>query len=342
MDAYKLVIAGGSGFLGQLLARWFDRQGWDLVCLSRDRRSQVAPARAVIWDGSSLGDWAAELDGAAALVNLAGRSVNCRYHARNRAAILRSRIDSTRVLGEAVEACTTPPKVWLNSSTATIYKHTFDRAMDEQSGVIAGTPAAKDLFSVEVAKAWERAFDEAATPQTRRVALRTAMVFGTQQGTVYRVLRRLAHCGLGGAMAGGRQYVSWIHETDFCRAVQWLIEHDELSGPVNLAAPAPLRNGEMMRILRRAYRLPFGLPASRWMLEIGTCLLRTESELVIKSRCVVPTRLVERGFAFQFPQMERAVEDLEMQMAVLGGKSGSGRRDGMLAGQSSSTTAATS
>lgn len=324
MDANKLVIAGGSGFLGQLLAGWFVRHGWDVACLTRDRHSPVATARAVIWDGHSLGNWLAELEGADALVNLAGRSVNCRYHARNRAAILRSRIDSTRVLGQAVGICDRPPNVWLNSSTATIYQHTFDRAMDEQTGVIAGTPVAKDLFSVEVAKAWESTFDEAVTPRTRKVALRTAMVFGRQAGTVYRVLRRLVRFGLGGPMAGGRQYVSWLHEADFCRAVEWLIEHDEISGPVNLAAPTPLSNREMMRMLRCACHVPFGLPASRWMLEVGTWLLRTESELVIKSRRVVPARLLAKGFEFQFPRMELAVADLEKHMAHRDGSTDSG------------------
>ncbi len=316
MGGSRIVIAGGSGFLGQLTARWFDQLGWDVVSLTRDRNSTVSPARRAIWDGRSLAEWAKELDGAGALVNLAGRSVNCRYHARNRRAILHSRIDSTRVLGEAVAQCAKPPRVWLNSSTATIYKHSYDRAMNERTGVIEETPEAKDQFSVKVAQAWERAFDEAASPRTRKMAMRTAMVFGTHEGTVYRVLRRLARLGLGGAMAGGRQYVSWLHETDYCRAVQWLIEHDDTSGVVNLASPNPLTNREMMRTLRRVCRMPVGLPANRWMLEIGTFLLRSESELVIKSRRVVPARLLAAGFEFQFPGLELAIEELESRLAT--------------------------
>jgi len=314
MTSRKLVIAGGTGFLGQLIAPWFERRGWNVVILTRQPAHATSPGRAVAWNGRSIGNWAAELDGAEALVNLAGRSVNCRYHARNRAAILASRVDSTRVLGEAIARCSHPPRIWLNSSTATIYKHSHDRAMDELSGVVEGTPAAKDLFSIDVAKAWEQALAEAATPQTRKLALRTAMVFSTTPGTVYRVLRRLVRMGLGGPMAGGRQYVSWLHETDFCRAVEWLVEHEDFGGAVNLAAPHPVTNREMMQTIRRALHSPIGLPASRWMLEVGTFFMRSEAELVIKSRRVVPTRLTAAGFDFEFPELAPAIEDLERQL----------------------------
>ena len=315
MTSRRLVIAGGTGFLGQLLARWFDRPGWNVAILARHPVQAPTSGRAIVWDGRSIGDWAAELDGAHALINLAGRSVNCRYHARNRSAILRSRVESTRVLGEAIARCSHPPRVWLNSSTATIYKHSHDRAMDELSGIIEGTPAAKDLFSIEVAKAWEKALAEAATPHTRKLALRTAMVFSTTPGTVYRVLRRLVRFGLGGPMAGGRQYVSWLHETDFCRAVEWLIQLEDLDGAVNLAAPHPVTNREMMQTIRRVLHTPVGLPASRWMLEVGTFLMRSETELVIKSRRVIPTRLTIAGFDFEFPELAPAIEDLERKLA---------------------------
>jgi uncharacterized protein (TIGR01777 family) len=313
-NPHKLVIAGGSGFLGRLLVDWFARAGWEVVVLTRQSGTSVGPARAVFWDAQTLGPWAAELAGASALVNLAGRSVNCRYHARNRRAILASRVESTRVLGEAIARSVAPPKVWLNSSTATIYKHTFERPMDE-SGMIAGTPEAKDQFSIDVARAWERAFAEAATPRTRKIALRTAMVFSNTPHTVYPVLRRLVRLGLGGPLAGGRQYVSWIHETDFCRAVEWLIEREDFSGPVNVAAPRPLTNRAVMEILRRACHMPFGLPATRWMLELGAFFLRTETELVIKSRRVVPGRLAAAGFDFHFPTFSSAIADLEARPA---------------------------
>jgi uncharacterized protein (TIGR01777 family) len=243
------------------------------------------------------------------VLNLAGRSVNCRYTAGNRREMLDSRTESTRVLGQAIAACSRPPRVWLNSSTATIYKHSFDRAMDE-TGEIGATPEAKDAFSIEVATAWEQAFAEASTSATRKVALRTAMVFGLGKGGVFEVLHRLTRLGLGGTMGHGRQYVSWIHEEDFCRAVEWLIEREDLSGPINLAAPTPVPNREMMRIFRRVCGMPIGLPATRWMLEVGAFMLRTETELIIKSRRVVPGRLLTSGFEFRHPEMEGAAREL--------------------------------
>ena len=221
-----------------------------------------------------------------------------------------SRVESTRVLGQAIASCERPPPVWLNASTATIYKHSLERPMDEATGVIGATPEAQDAFSIDVARAWEHEFDAAATPQTRKVTLRTAMVLGLGRNSVFPMLRRLTRWGLGGAIAGGRQYVSWIHEADFCRAIQWLIDRPDFSGIVNVAAPHPVTNAEMMRLFRRLCHRPLGLPAYRWMLEIGTWLLRTESELVIKSRYVVPGRLLAGGFEFRFPDMQDALADL--------------------------------
>ncbi len=306
----RIIIAGGNGFLGQLLAKTFVAQGDDLVVLTRSPQPGSAQGQQVGFDGRTLGEWANELDGALAVINLAGRSVNCRYHARNRRLMFDSRIDSTRVLGEAIGRCPHPPRVWLNASTATIYKHSLDRAMDE-TGEIGATPEARDAFSIEIARAWEDALNAAVTPRTRKVLLRTAMVFSTMPSTVFRVLRRLTRFGLGGTMAGGRQSVSWIHEEDFCRAIQWLIEHEEVSGAVNVAAPNPLPNREMMAAMRRVCGAPFGLPATLGMLELGAFFLRTETELIIKSRRVVPGRLTAAGFHFNFSQFEPAVKDLE-------------------------------
>jgi uncharacterized protein (TIGR01777 family) len=307
--AGRLVLAGGSGFLGRVLAAHFAAAGWEVVVLGR-RAGTPGGARWVQWDARALGPWASELEGAAAVVNLAGRSVNCRYDAGNRAAILHSRVESTRVLGRAIAACEAPPPVWLNSSTATIYRHSLDRPMDEATGEIGATPAAKDAFSVEVAQAWEAALAETETPGVRKVALRTAMVLGLDPNSVYPTLLRLARLGLGGPLAGGRQYVSWIHAADFCRAIEWLIERPELSGPVNVAAPSPVTNAELMRRFRAAAGTPFGLPASRWMLELGAWALGTETELVLKSRRVVPRRLLESGFEFRFPLLQAALDDL--------------------------------
>ncbi len=305
----KIIIAGGSGFLGQALASHFLKAGQDVVVLARSARPAGLAGRPVGWSARTLGDWAKELEGAAAVVNLSGKSVNCRYHARNRQEILASRVDSTRIVGEAISRCARPPRVWLNAATATVYRHTFGEPWDE-SGETEATAEAKDRFSVEVAWAWERALDEAVTPQTRKVAMRMAMVLGLGQNSVFPVLRRLVRFGLGGRMGSGRQFVSWMHETDYCRAVAWLIDHAEMEGPVNLTAPNPIPNGEMMRTLRRVCGVPFGLPASDWMLEVGAFLLRTETELLIKSRRVVPGRLLRSGFEFQFPEIRDAFEEL--------------------------------
>jgi len=307
----RIIIAGGSGFIGRLLTDRLVSGNNDVVVLTRTPGLAVQSMRQVRWDGHTLGEWARELDGASALINLTGRSVNCRYNERNRREILESRVDSTRVLGEAVSRCDKPPQVWLNASTATIYRHTFDREMDEATGVIGATPEAKDAFSIEVARAWEDAFDKAPTPATRKVAMRTAMVFAASKGGVYRVLRGLTRWGLGGNIAGGRQYISWIHEADFCRAVEWLIDRDDFSGPVNLASPNQIPQREMMRIIRRELGVPFGLPATRRMLEVAAFVHRTEAELIIKSRRVAPGRLLEAGFQFLFPKMEDAVREIE-------------------------------
>ena len=311
MRAKRIVLAGGSGFLGQSLAKTLLQRGYEVVVLTRSPAKRDTRINELYWDGKTLGDWAAHIERAQAVVNLAGRTVNCRYHARNRREILDSRLDSTKALGEAIAKCRQPPCVWLNSSTATIYRHSFDRPMDEATGEIGATPEAKDTFSVEVARAWEKTLDDACAPATRKIALRTAMVLGSARKSVLPVLRRLARLGLGGKMASGRQFVSWIHEEDFCRAVQWLIERNDISGRVNLAAPNPVTNRELMETVRRVCGIPFGLPASRWMLEIGAFLLRTETELMVKSRRVVPGRLMASGFQFRFAKLEDALRDLE-------------------------------
>jgi len=310
----RIVVSGGTGFIGRLLTGKLVASNYDVVVLTRSPLPAVGAIRQVRWDGRTLDSWTEELDGARALINLAGRSVNCRYNERNRREILESRVDSTRVLGEAIARCNRPPRVWLNASTATIYKHTFDRPMDEATGVIAATPEAKDAFSIEEAEAWEQTLHEAHTPATRKVALRTAMVFAPGEGGVFRVLRRLTRYGLGGPVAGGNQFMSWIHEDDFCRAVEWLIGRDELSGPVNIASPNPIPHRDMMKILRRECRVPFGLPATRWMLEVAAFVHRTEAELILKSRRVVPGRLLASGFQFRFPRMEDAVREIERRV----------------------------
>jgi len=315
----RIVIAGGSGFIGNLLTETLVSDNNDVVVLTRTPRTTAESIRQVEWDGRTLQDWTREVDGARALINLTGRSVNCRYNEHNKQEILESRVDSTRVLGEAISRSDNPPSVWLNASTATIYKHTFDQPMDEVTGVIGATPEAKDAFSIEVATAWERTLNEAKTPATRKVAMRIAMVLAPGKGGVFREFRRLTRFGLGGSIAGGKQFMSWVHGDDFSRAVEWLIEKDDFSGPVNVAAPNPVTQREMMRIIRRECGAPFGLglPATRRMLEVAAFLHRTEAELIIKSRRVVPGRLLGSGFEFHFPNMQDAVREIEQRVEHL-------------------------
>jgi uncharacterized protein (TIGR01777 family) len=279
----KIVIAGGSGQVGTILARHFHANGHRVVVLSR--RSEEACWSVVQWDGVTIGPWVEELDGSDVLINLAGRSVNCRYGQKNRREILDSRVLSTLVLHQVAAGCKRPPAVWLNASTATIYRHALDRPMDEATGELGGNEAgAPDTwnFSIDVAKAWEAAFFSAATPATRKVALRSAMTFSTDRGGVFDVFLGLVRHGLGGTTLPGTQFVSWIHEVDFIGAVEFLIGRDGIDGAVNLAAPNPLPNREFLRVLREAWGIRWGLPTARWMLEVGTFLLRTESELVLK------------------------------------------------------------
>ena len=311
MNTRRLILAGGSGFLGQALAKFFNSKGWEVVVLTRHPNPSSSEAREMIWDGETLGSWTDELEGATAVVNLAGRSVDCRYTATNRRLIMDSRVKPTRVLGEAMARCVNPPAVWLNASSATIYRHTFDEPWDEDGRDFSPTPAVGDEFSLEVIRAWEGALNEAAVPRTRVLALRTTMVLGHARNSVFPVLSRFARLGLGGRMGSGKQWVSWIHVEDFCRAVEWLMVHDEICGPVNVAAPHPLSNADMMRLFRKLVDMPIGLPATEWMLEVGAFVLRTETELILKSRRVVPGKLLASGFAFNHPTFQEAITHLQ-------------------------------
>ncbi|MET8630753.1 TIGR01777 family oxidoreductase [Kitasatospora sp. NPDC004669] len=305
----KIVIPGGSGALGILLDRSLTAAGHQVVVLSR----RPAGPRRIGWDGRSLGAWAAEVDGSDVVLNLAGRSVNCRYTAENRKAMMDSRVHSTRAVGQAIAAARRPPAVWLQMSTATVYAHRHDAPNDELSGLIGGDEPdapASWRYSIDIARAWEDAQAEADTPDTRRLALRTAVVLGPERGGAFDSLSWLARLGAGGPIAGGAQYVSWIHDRDFVRAVEFLIAREELTGPVNLAAPNPLPQSEFMRDLRTAWGMPLALPAARWMTELGAFALRSETELLLKSRRVVPARLLDAGFTFEHPDWPRAARDL--------------------------------
>jgi uncharacterized protein (TIGR01777 family) len=307
----KIVIPGGSGQVGTVLAKAFVEDGHDVVVLSRNVEQHEW--RVIEWDGKTLGDWAGEIDGADVVINLAGRSVNCRYNAENRRQMMDSRVDSTRIVGEAIVAAADPPKVWLQASTATIYAHSFDKANDDVTGTIGGDePDAPDTwrFSIEVARAWEKAANEADTPKTRKVLMRSAMTMSPDRNGIFDVMLGLVRKGLGGTAGSGKQYISWIHERDFIRSVNWLIEHDELSGPINISSPNPLANREFMRIFREAWGTRIGLPAMEWQLGIGAFLMRTETELILKSRRVVPKLLTDSGFELEFPVWKAACEDL--------------------------------
>jgi uncharacterized protein (TIGR01777 family) len=308
----RIVIPGGSGQVGTILARHFHAAGQQVAVLSR--HPAPAPWRTVRWDGTTLEPaWTQELEGADAVIHLSGRSVNCRYNPENRREIIDSRVTPTLALGRAIEQAKTPPKLWMNASTSTFYRHALDRPQDEFTGELGGSePDAPDTwnFSIDVARRWEEAFYASTTPATRKIALRSSMTMSPDKGGVFSVLSGLVRAGLGGTQGSGRQYVSWIHDRDYCRAIDFLIEHGDISGPVNLTSPRPLPNREFLHDLRRAWGMPFGLPAAAWMLEIGAFFLRTETELILKSRQVVPALLQRHGFTFEFPRWPEAAADL--------------------------------
>jgi uncharacterized protein (TIGR01777 family) len=295
--------------VGGILNRALTAAGHDVTVLTRRPTGE----REIGWDGETLGAWAEAVDGSDVVINLAGRSVSCRYTPANLRAMMDSRVRSARVVGEAIAGAARPPRLWLQMSTATVYAHRFDAPNDEATGVIGGAePGVPDYwaYSVDIAKAWELAQEQAPTPATRKVALRTAMVMSPDHGGVLDVLLRLARLGLGGPVAGGAQYVSWIHDHDFVRAVEFLADRDDLAGPVNLAAPHPVPQRAFMQALRAAWGVPVGLPATRWMAELGAFALRSDTELLLKSRRVVPGRLLDAGFTFEHAEWPEAATDL--------------------------------
>ena len=307
----RIVIPGGSGQVGRVLAGYFSQRGHQVIVLTRG--PHTAEWQTVHWDAQTPEIWAQYLEGADVCINLAGRSVNCRYTPENRLEIYNSRIVSTRLLGEVIGSLANPPRVWLNASTTTIYRHALDRPMDEHTGELGGgekgVPETWN-FSIRVAKDWETTFFKADTPRTRKVAMRSAITFSPVPGNAFAVLSRLVRVGLGGTQGNGRQWVSWIHEEDFARAVEFLIAREYLDGAINIASPHPEHNRDFMATLREAWEMPNGIPAPRPILELAALFMRTETELVLKSRRVVPARLLEAGFRFEFPNWPHAAEDL--------------------------------
>lgn len=326
----RIVIPGGTGQVGTIVARHFHAAGHDVVVIARNlptaartsaRRvpsgsssgADETPWRTIAWDAKTLGDWTQEIDGADIVINLAGRSVNCRYTAANRRAIMDSRVNTTQLVGKAIAQSAQPPRLWVNASTATIYRHALDRPMDEATGDLGGSePGAPDTwrFSIDVAKSWEKAFFDSPAPSTRKIALRSAMIMSPDRGGIFDTALGLVRRGLGGKAGSGKQYMSWIHGRDFVRTLDYLVEHPDIVGIVNVASPNPLPNDEFMAVLRETWGTKIGLPATKWMLEIGAVFLRTETELILKSRRVVPARLLAHGFRFQFPEWPAAARDL--------------------------------
>ncbi len=311
MPPLRIVLPGGSGHIGQILARHFHEQGHSVSVISR--HPKPSEWEAILWDANTLGPWAKCLESADVVINLAGRTVNCRYTEANRREIKNSRIFTTHLVGDAIARCSRPPRLWMNASTATIYRHSIDRPMDEVTGQVGEEPNVPDTwkFSIDVAAGWERTLFAANTPKTRKIAMRSAIVMSPEDGGGFDILLGLVRWGLGGRAGGGNQYVSWIHDVDFVRAIEFLIAHEELEGPINVSSPHPVVNREFMCCLRRAWCTSyFGLPAPRWALSIGAALLSTETELVLKSRRVVPKRLLDAGFDFHFPNWRGACHDL--------------------------------
>ncbi len=303
MKYRKIVLAGGNGYLGSVLAAYYKDLAEEVIILSRKKKADDGTVKKVLWDGMSRGEWTRSLENADLLINLCGKNVNCRYTPENRKTIIASRVIPTRLLGEVLNELKAPPGLWINITSATIYRHAEDHAQDEATGEEGYG------FSIDVCRQWEQAFFHTQNPSTRKVALRLGISLGRKDG-VFPRLMNLVKFGLGGSHGDGQQYISWIHEHDVARCTEWLIQQKEMDGIVNCNAPGAIKNADLMRIMRKAYGMPIGLPAPQWLLEIGTRLIGTEMELVMKSRWVSPKRLIDGGFRFQFNTAEHAVHDL--------------------------------
>lgn len=303
MENRRIVIAGGSGFLGNILSKYLSSMGYEIVILTRRHRLDSDYASYRKWDAKNIGAWVHDIDGAYALINLNGKSVDCRYNEANKQAIYDTRTNATYILGKAVSKVQHPPKVWINASSATIYRHALDRNMDEETGEFG------EGFSVDVCKKWEKAFFEVENPKTRKVALRIAIVLGKNGGAL-EPLKNLAKVGLGGRQGNGQQYFSWLHEIDFLRIIEHTLENESIEGVYNASAPNPIPNHKFMKHLRKAVGISLGLPLPEWLLKIGAMFIKTESELILKSRRVVPTKFLKSGFEFDYVTFEKAVKSL--------------------------------
>jgi uncharacterized protein (TIGR01777 family) len=315
MENKKIILAGGTGFIGQEMIRYFGKNN-HIIVLTRNlpdaannrnqydtlTKEELLQTEFIVWDGKTVGSWVTSLENADIIVNLAGKSVNCRYTPSNKQAILFSRLDAVNALGKAIQQCKQPPKLWINSSSATIYRHANDKPQDEFSGEI------KNDFSVQVCKQWEEAFYNQQTSFTRKVALRMAITLGA--GGVLIPYFNLLKFKLGGYQGNGKQMYSWVHIEDTCRMIEWIAENEKLEGTFNCSAPNPVSNRVFMQTLRKATNHRFGLPAYKWMLQVGAAIMGTEAELVLKSRWVIPTRIMQTGFTFKYPFLKEALQEI--------------------------------
>ncbi|WP_025743992.1 TIGR01777 family oxidoreductase [Aquimarina pacifica] len=299
----KMIIAAGTGFLGQVLVSHFRSKVETIIVLTRGKNKVENNIYFIHWDAKTLGEWAKELEGADILINMTGKSVDCRYTQKNKNGILYSRTESTAVLGMAINACNNPPKTWINSSTATIYRHSLDKEMNEEDGEIGNG------FSVSVAKAWEESFFSQKTTKTRKVALRTSIVLGKKGGALPPLVR-LTKIGMGGKQGNGNQKISWIHELDFARSVAFVIDQTQITGVINIVSKKPTTNKVFMNTLRNVLKIPFGIPMTKPVLELGAKIIKTETELILKSRNVIPKKLEDHGFVFLYPNLRVALENL--------------------------------
>lgn len=298
----KIIITAANGFLGNNLCKHFAKS-YEVIALVRTLLPNKANITYVKWDGKTLGDWKSHFDGAHALINLAGKSVDCRYHEENKRLILQSRLESTNILAEAIEGCTVKPTVWINSASATIYAHSLENANSESKHVIGSG------FSVDVCQQWEKAFFDFIHDDVRQVALRTTIVLG-ENGGAFPVMKRMVKFFLGGKQGKGNQMISWIHIDDFTNAVDHVLNHNEIEGVINIGSPNPVRNTEFMKKLRSACNRPFGFPAPKWLLKFGARIIKTETELILKSRFIEPEKLKQSGFEFDYPLIDKALNSL--------------------------------
>jgi uncharacterized protein (TIGR01777 family) len=303
MKYKKIILAGGNGYLGNVLADYYSDKAEEILILSRHAKETINNIKTIVWDGKTAGDWIPSLEGADLLINLCGKNVNCRYTRKNKAEIVTSRVKPTLLLAMAVNNLQHPPELWINVTSATIYRHAEDRPQNETTGELGNG------FSVDVCRQWEAAFFNAATTYTRKIALRMAIVLGARDGAFPR-LNNLVELRMGGRQGNGKQLISWVHEHDAARTTEWLLEHKNLEGIINCTAPTAINNFDFMRTIRKACRVSFGLPAPKWLLEIGAAVIGTETELILKSRWVEPKRLMESGFKFAFSRAEDAVKEI--------------------------------